>query len=166
MTKPTKSFFILSTCAALLSVTALVARQLQIPDLEPLRSDASGLNTAFNDEQTTKAILVPYAHEGYGIRFSHPSNWGVATGDENGFFFINLYPNEASIPITIHIGSEYYGFTSLDTEPIEWNGYGGVRVDESLFGFIKGDTKYTFDLQNNTNYEAAFQDVLNSLELY
>ncbi len=168
MTRPTKSFFLLSSFAVLAAVAAMTAYNFQ-GRLQPVGSYASSLPKTVVDTPPKNAVdssTEVFADSDNGITLKYPKSWALYSGTENKFFYINLFPEGAVQPITIYIGPEYYGFKGLKTTPIRINNYSGEQVDGTLLG-LRNDTRfYTFDLSNNIGFEPQFKQLLNEVQLY
>lgn len=164
MTKPTKSFLFLSTAAIVLSVISLSVSQFGRPT--PSGVDASALGLEHQDSAGQVIETLEYANDEYGIQFSHPEDWALASGTEDGYFYITLHPQHSTEPITIFVGKSYAGLSEESAAPIEINNYRGLREDESLIGLQNGSRYYTFDLGNNPNQAEEFNELIQSIRLY
>ncbi len=170
MTKPTKSFFLLSSFAVILATAAMGFYTIREQGaVQPVASEASGLpDNTVTQPQTdeTDDSLAVYADSDHGITLRYPKTWALYTGNENKTFYISLYPEGAVQPVSIYIGSEYYGFKGLKTTPIQIENYTGEQVDDTLLGLENSGRFYTFDLSNNSGYQSEFRQLLNTVQLY
>ena len=164
MTGPTKSFIALAVITLVFSGFTLIVSEGGISKPRPTQSGASGLPA--NHSQVEDRSIRLFDQSEYGIRFEYPESWAVETTTENGFDTINLFPPNATTPVSIHIGSTYYGLGSLQTTKTTVHGYEGVSAGAGLVGIANKDKRYTFDLGTHEAQQREFQAMLDSLSLY
>jgi hypothetical protein len=164
MTTPTKSFIGLASVAVILSALTLLLNEVSIQKPRPLASDASELSgdRSILQEPGTITFDEPL----FGIRFQYPDSWAQEVAKENGFNTINLFPPQSQTPISIHVGSAYYGLSTLRSSTVTINGYTGISAGEGLVGLTHNNKFYTFDIGTHTAYLAEFNDLLKTISLY
>jgi hypothetical protein len=122
--------------------------------------------TAGVDISASGIKVVSLIERAHGLELLKYGEEAQEVAKENGFNTINLFPPQSQTPISIHVGSAYYGLSTLRSSTVTINGYTGISAGEGLVGLTHNNKFYTFDIGTHTAYLAEFNDLLKTISLY
>jgi hypothetical protein len=164
MTGPTKSFVVIAAVTLSFAAISLALSGGGFKKPQPTKSGASGLPAGQN--LVEDRAVQTFDRTEYGIRFDYPASWALETTTENGFDTINLFPPDTTTPVSIHIGTSYYGMGTVKTTKTTVHGYDAITAGDGLVGVARGTRMYTFDVGAHEAQLQAFQAILDSISLY
>ena|GEM_PF-4495918 len=107
-----------------------------------------------------------FKNEDIGLAFQYPKNWKLETKLTDNYYVIVLRVDENHEPITVHVGSEYFGTSGLDSETTSIAGFPAINIQDQIYGVHKDGSYYTFDLRSNPEQQQHFKRLINSVELF
>lgn len=171
--KPTFTFVILVTVAALAAYGALVmTSQTHKPEDELIGLQHQIADMRESVKEPSKPVesidttdWKTYTDREYFLSFKYPPNWQVQTyPDKAGYYIIVLKPNVKADNIRIYVSpTSYFAMTGLPTKKDTLAGINAINVNNMLYGVQYAAQYYTFDQGVDTKLALEFQTILSTV---